>query len=346
MAASAPGRRRRPWRWFRRASAAWRGTTGVSSSPTSGAPQRRSKTAATPRSGSTCAWVRRDGRDARGRQGGRRRFGPGVWAQFRGRGDLPGVGGGGEGGSGSGPRAARRRSPAGHGSPHGGGVDDHAPRGAEAAAIPQEPCFFRSGPSPAPSSCSGSGLDFSSGSGSRGHGTAGRAKGPQKKRRKWAGAARRRGTPTRPPAALLPLPCASLPPSSLRLNPFSHCHLPLAGTWRTAAARPLVRPAQGPATVGAAGLSGASSKAAAAHNSNWVPQSLSSEMKALAVRPPRLCCPPALRLPPPLSFSSSFNSARLGPYPQRRCRLTHAAPRPPTPHPPARPRRRRPWRPT
>ena len=42
-------------------------------------------------------------------------------------------------------------------------MDDHAPRGAEAAAIPQEPCFFRSGPSPAPSSCSGSGLDFGSG---------------------------------------------------------------------------------------------------------------------------------------------------------------------------------------
>jgi len=215
MAASAPGRRRRPWRWLRRASAAWRGTTGVSSSPTSGAPQRRSKTAATPRSGSTCAWVRRDGRDARGRQGGRRRFGPGVWAQFRGRGDLPGVGGGGEGGSGSGPRAARRRSPAGHGSPHGGGVDDHAPRGAEAAAIPQEPCFFRSGPSPAPSSCSGSGLDFSSGSGSRGHGTAGRAKGPQKKRRKWAGAAptpRYAHPSARPSLSCLSLALRSRPP--------------------------------------------------------------------------------------------------------------------------------------
>ena len=79
-AASAPGRRRRPLRWFRRASAAWRGTTGVSSSPTSGAPQRRSKTAATPRSGCSCAEVRRDGRDARERRGGRRRFGPCVGA--------------------------------------------------------------------------------------------------------------------------------------------------------------------------------------------------------------------------------------------------------------------------
>ena len=224
MAASAPGRRRRPWRWLRRASAAWRGTTGVSSSPTSGAPQRRSKTAATPRSGSTCAWVRRDGRDARGRQGGRRRFGPGVWAQFRGRGDLPGVGGGGEGGSGSGPRAARRRSPAGHGSPHGGGVDDHAPRGAEAAAIPQEPCFFRSGPSPAPSSCSGSGLDFSSGSGSRGHGTAGRAKGPQKKRRKWAGAAptpRYAHPSARPSLSCLSLALCSRPPLDASLPPLT-----------------------------------------------------------------------------------------------------------------------------
>jgi len=43
--------------------------------------------------------------------------------------------------------------------------------------------------------------------------------------------------------------------------------------------------AAGPAAVGAAGLLGASSKAALAHNSNWVPQSLSSEMKALVASP-------------------------------------------------------------
>ena len=82
--------------------------------------------------------------------------------------------------------------------------------------------------------------------------------------------------------------------------------------------------------MGAADLSGASSKAAAAHNSNWVPQSLSSEMKALVVRPPRRCCPPALPLPPPLSFSSSFNYARLPAQPLQ----PHPC-CPPPPHPPA-----------
>ena len=113
------------------------------------------------------------------------------------------------------------------------------------------------------------------------------------------------------PSAPLSL-LGSAPPSSPRAPLCTQGADPpplFAGTWHPAAARPFVRPAQGPAAVGAASLSGASSKAAAAHNSNWVPQSLSSEMKALVVRPPRRCCPPALPLPPPLSFSSSFNAA-------------------------------------
>ena len=133
-------------------------------------------------------------------------------------------------------------------------MDDHAPRGAEAAAIPQEPCFFRSGPSPAPSSCSGSGLDFSSGSGSRGHGTAGRAKGPQKKRRKWAGAARRRGTPTHPPARRSPASPLRFAPALL-LTPRSLLSPLPAPCWHLAPRRrPPARPLRpGPRGGGSGG---------------------------------------------------------------------------------------------